>query len=161
MKLVVEDKDGRILGAGDLEGSRWEQVDNHFTNVQDVAMRIANAGYFGDMYIEVGNGRISNDQAGMSGRYLDVGSAIHMAAHSMRLSWNEPHTNVWNDTNSGNKVSFSLHAAAEVGRRAGELSSVLRNAKDAIPPDVCEAVQSLLASVDDLLAALDVAGSAS
>lgn len=160
MKLVIEGKDGRVLGSRDLEGSRWEQVDNHFTNVQDVAVQIDKGGDFGNMYIEVGNGRIGNDQATVSGR-LDVGSAVHMASHAMRLSWNEPHTNIWNDTNSGNKISYSLNAVAEVGKRARELSSILRKAQADIPFEICEAAQSLLASVEDLLAALDVTGSAS
>jgi hypothetical protein len=168
MKLIIEGKDGRVLGARDLEGSRWEQVEDHFTNVQDVAIQIEKSGDFGEMYIKVGNGRIGNDQATVRGR-LDVGSAIHMAAHAMRLSWNEPHRpNVWDDRNSGNRISFSLAAAAEVGKRAEHLSSILRNAQAQasagleriIPPDVCEAALDLLASIDDLLAALQVTGSA-
>lgn len=157
MELVVEDEDGRVLGERDLEGSRWEQRRNHFTNLQDVTVPISVRGSGrGSAYIRNGNQRIGSVSVGS----IEPGSSLCFHAGRMELNWHEEHSPVPDDSARRGQIEFQIEftrsAADDVRDRAAALQILLARRGLDIPPEVREAGNSLLAAVDDLLAGLKV-----
>jgi hypothetical protein len=156
MELIVEDKEGRILGRRDLEGSRWEQVGDHFENVQDVAVMITKGGYFADMYIKNGNERIGSDTINMMTHALGPGFQVNMAAGKVALSFHEIRSQVWGDSAPGSQIQFACSTADDLKGKADELQTILARRNLDVPPIVAAAVEALLSTVYDLLASLKV-----
>jgi hypothetical protein len=149
MELVVEDQDGYILGSRDLEGSRWEQIGQHFINLQEIVVAIAASGTFGTMYIKNGNERIGGASR-LTGQ-LHQGSEVRIPIGGMPLSWHERRPE---DSVSRSHVEFAKNTVAEMRLRANKLEALL-NTED-IPAAVVVAINDLLAAVYDLLASLSI-----
>ena len=149
MKIIIDARDGRQLGAADLEGSRWEQVRDHFENTQDIIIDLTQGGECGECYIMAGNERIDGPVSGLSGRFLGVGSKVAFGAWQMRLSFHERH--VADELLSTPKVaSFAADVMTTLRERADCLRLALQG--DYPVTDVADAAALLLDAVDDLLA---------
>lgn len=146
MKLVIDARDGRQLGATDLAGSRWEQTGEHFENTQDIIVELTAGGECGECYIETGNERISGPVAGIVGRFFGVGTKVAFNAWQMRLSFHERHT------------ADELLSTPKVAAFAADVMTTLRTRADCLRmelqdgEDVTDAAALLLDAVDDLLA---------
>ena len=163
MELIIESDDGRVLGSRDLDGSRWEQVGDHFENLQVVAVDITAAGTFGEMYIKNGNQRIGGEHYRVGSR-LDIGGAIIMPINNLKLGYHEQHTQVWGDKArdhgvSGSQIEFSRGAAEQLTTMVYAAGLLINGNRDDVTAEIAIAmIEKLVVAADDLLAALKVAG---
>jgi hypothetical protein len=146
MKLVIDARDGRQLGATDLAGSRWEQTAEHFENTQDIVVELTAGGECGECYIQTGNERISGPVAGLVGRFFGIGTKVAFNAWQMRLSFHERH------------IADEVLSVPKVAAFADDVMTALRVRADCLRLallngcDIADAAALLLDAVDDLLA---------